>query len=156
MNRIYLTAEGQDKMFKELAELKKRRQELSYKIEAARLEGDLSENAEYHAAKELQGHVQAKIADLEDKLGRAELMDTSNIDLSKVRIGVKVRLLDIELDDEISYTIMGDEEADIDKDEIGVGSPLSLAMLGKSVGEEFELKAPRGTFRYKILDITLP
>lgn len=153
---IYLTQEGYDKLNAELEQLKKRRRELADKIEEARQEGDLSENAEYHAARELQGQCQAKISDLEDKLGRSQIMSGDDIDTSKVRIGVKVTLLDEEIDDEFSYTIMSDEEADIDNDEIGINSPLAQAMLGKTEGETFEFEAPRGTFEYKILKISMP
>lgn len=156
MSKVYLTQEGYDKLSQELADLKKRRRELSLKIEEARQEGDLSENAEYHAARELQGQCQAKIADLDDKLGRSEIMSTDNLDTSKVRIGVKVHLFDEAIDDEFSYTIMSDEEANIDDDEIGVNSPLAQAMLGKEKGDVVEFQAPRGIFEYKIIDITAP
>lgn len=156
MQKIYLTQEGYDKLAAELDDLKKKRRELSGKIEDARQEGDLSENAEYHAARELQGQTQAKIADLEDKLSRSEIISTENLDLTKVRIGVKVTLMDETIDDEFSYTIMSDEEADIDNDEIGVNSPLAQAMLGKEPGQTFEFQAPRGTFEYKIKEISAP
>lgn len=155
-NTIYLTQEGCDRLNEELDQLKRRRRELSDVIENARQEGDLSENAEYHAARELQGHCQAKISDLEDKLGRSQIISSTDIDTSKVRIGVKVTLLDEDIDDEFFYTIMSDEEANIDNDEIGISSPLVQAMLGKAAGETFEFQAPRGVFEYKIVSISLP
>ena len=156
MDKVYLTQSGQDRLTEDLEDLKKKRRDLSHKIEEARQEGDLSENAEYHAARELQGHVQAKIVDLEDKLGRSEIIDTDNLDLSKVRIGVKVDLLDESIDDEFFYTIMSDAEANIDNDEIGIQSPLAQAMLGKEIGDTFKFQAPKGTFEYKIVKISLP
>jgi len=156
MEKVYLSQEGYDKMNLELEDLKKRRREVAGKIEEARQEGDIGENAEYHAQREMQGHIQAKMDMLEDKLGRAEIIKEGNIDLSRVRLGVKVKLMDLGLKEEVFYTIKSDEEADFDNDEIGVNSPLAQAMLGKQKGDSFDFKAPRGAFKFKILAITLP
>jgi transcription elongation factor GreA len=156
MQKIYLTQDGYDKLNIELDDLKRRRREVAGKIEEARQEGDISENAEYHAQRELQGQIQAKIDLLEDKLGRAEIIKEGSIDLSRVRIGVKVKLMDIDMDEEVFYTIKSDEEADFDNDEIGINSPLAQAMLGKGKGETFDFQAPRGTYQFKILAISLP
>ena len=157
MNEIYLTQEGYDKLFQELEDLKKiKRRDISKRIGEARAQGDLSENAEYDAAKEAQAQNEAKIAQLEDKLANSRIISQDQISLDKVNIGVKVTLQDLSTKEEFFYIILSDEEADFDKDQIGINSPVAQGLLGKAKGDTAEVHAPRGLFKYKILDISLP
>ena len=157
MGDIYLTQEGYDKLFQELERLKKvKRREISKRIAEARAQGDLSENAEYDAAKEAQAQNEAKIAQLEAKLSQSQIISQDQISLDKVNIGVKVTLKDVGSGEEFSYTILSDEEADFDKDQIGINSPVAQGLLGKAKGDIAEIQAPRGVFKYKILAISLP
>jgi len=156
-NKIYLTQEGYDKLFQELEYLKNvRRKEISQRIGEARLLGDLSENAEYDAAKEEQAQIEKRIAELEEKLAQAEIIKENDINTDKVAIGLKVKLKDLENGDEFSYTLLSNEEADFEKNEIGISSPIAQALLGKSEGEEVEIQVPRGKLHYKIIKISLP
>lgn len=116
--------------------------------------GDLSENAEYHAAKETQRYIEAKLADLEFKLARVEIVDTDAIPSDKVYLYAKVLVKDLKDGEEIEYTITPAEEADLDNDIISVNSPVAKAMLGKAVGDKVEIKVPVGTITYEILRIT--
>ena len=157
MSEIYLTQEGYDKLFQELEDLKKiKRRDISKRIGEARAQGDLSENAEYDAAKEAQAQNEAKVAQLEEKLANSRIITQDQISLDKVNIGVKVTLQDLSTKEEFSYTILSDEEADFDKDQIGINSPVAQGLLGKAKGETAEVHAPRGVFKYKVLDISLP
>lgn len=116
--------------------------------------GDLSENAEYHAAKETQRYIEAKLADLEFKLARVEIVDTDAIPSDKVYLYAKVLVKDLKDGEEIEYTITPAEEADLDNDIISVNSPVAKAMLGKAVGDKVDIKVPVGTISYEILRIT--
>ncbi|MDH3889643.1 MAG: transcription elongation factor GreA [candidate division Zixibacteria bacterium] len=116
--------------------------------------GDLSENAEYHAAKETQRHLEAKLADLEYSLSRVELIDTDAIPSDKVYLYAKVLVKDLSDGEEIEYTIVPAEEADVDNDIISVKSPVASAMLGKAVGDKVDIKVPVGTISYEILKIS--
>ncbi len=116
--------------------------------------GDLSENAEYHAAKETQRYIEAKLADLELKMARVELVDTDAIPSDKVYLYSKVLVKDLKDGEEIEYTITPAEEADLDNDIISVNSPVAKAMLGKAVGDKVDIKVPIGTITYEILRIT--
>lgn len=116
--------------------------------------GDLSENAEYHAAKETQRYIEAKLADLEFKLARVEIVDTDAIPSDKVYLYAKVLVKDLKDGEEIEYTITPAEEADLDNDIISVNSPVAKAMLGKAVGDKVDIKVPIGTITYEILRIT--
>lgn len=157
MENIYLTPQGYDKLFQELEHLKKvKRKELSKRIEEARAMGDLSENAEYDAAKEAQAQLERKIMQLEDKLARAKIINKADVSCDVVNIGVKVLLKDLNTQEEFSYIILSDEEADFDKDQIGINSPVAQGLLGKKKNQSAEINVPRGTVKYKILDIQLP
>ncbi len=157
MDKVYLTKEGYDKLFQELEYLKKvKRKELSKRIEEARALGDLSENAEYDAAKEAQLNLERKISELENKLSRAVIISSKDINLEKVSIATKVMLKDLESGEEFFYTILSDEEADFEKNEIGISSPVAQALLGKKKDDIVEINVPQGTLKYKILDICLP
>lgn len=116
--------------------------------------GDLSENAEYHAAKETQRYIEGKLADLEFKLARVEIVDTDAIPSDKVYLYAKVLVKDLKDGEEIEYTITPAEEADLDNDIISVNSPVAKAMLGKAVGDKVDIKVPVGTITYEILRIT--
>ncbi len=157
MDNIYLTQAGYDKLFEELEHLKKnKRREISKKIEEARAQGDLSENAEYDAAKEEQGRLEARIAELETKLASSRIISPDSVNLDKVSIGTKVDLEDLDSGNKFSYTILSDEEADFDKSQIGVNSPIAQGLLGKEKGQTVSIDVPRGTIRYKIITISLP
>lgn len=116
--------------------------------------GDLSENAEYHAAKETQRYIEGKLADLEFKLARVEIVDTDAIPSDKVYLYAKVLVKDMKDGEEIEYTITPAEEADLDNDIISVNSPVAKAMLGKAVGDKVDIKVPVGTITYEILKIS--
>lgn len=152
---IYLSKEGHDKLRKELEFLKsKQRQKLSKAIEEARLHGDLSENAEYDAAKEAQAMNEKKIVELENNLSRAQIIDDTYIPKDKISIGATVKLQDLEREEEIVYTLVSGIEADFSQGKISVASPVGKALLGHKVDEVIEVNVPAGILKYKILDIS--
>jgi transcription elongation factor GreA len=122
-------------------------------IELARAHGDLSENAEYHAAKEKQGHVEGRIQMLEDRLARAQVIDPSGQNLDHVRFGLTVDLEDADTGEKITYTILGEEESDVSQGTISVGSPVARALLGKAVGDTVTVRVPKGTRELEVLEI---
>jgi len=155
MAKVHLSAQGYKKLEKELNYLKKvRRRELSEEIGKARAQGDLKENAEYHAAKEAQGLAEKRIAELEDKLANAQILDDSNIAKDKAFIGATVTLEDLETEQELEYTLVAEIEADFAQKKISVTSPVGKALLGHKVGEVVKIKVPAGDIEYKILKIT--
>ncbi|MFH2037085.1 MAG: transcription elongation factor GreA [Candidatus Zixiibacteriota bacterium] len=152
---LYLSKEGIRKLEIELKTLKTvERPKIIAEIKRAMELGDLSENAEYHAAKEAQTHIEGKIAELEDKLHRAQPIDTDGISTDKAYIFARVLVKDIDDDEEIEYTLAPPDETDIDNDIISVESPIGKALLGKAVGERLEIKVPAGMIKYEILKIT--
>lgn len=122
-------------------------------IAEARAHGDLSENAEYHAAKEAQGMNEARIAELEEKIGRAEIIDISKLSGDTVKFGANVTLVDEDTDEEKSYQIVGESEADVRSGKISVGSPIARALIGKKVGDSVEVSTPGGGKSYEVLKI---
>ncbi len=155
MSRVYLTKDGYEKIRKELVRLRtKERPSVIKAISLAREFGDLSENAEYHAAKERQTFIENKIMKIEEKLVHSEIIDESRIPKDKAYLGAKVTLKDKKTGKEIQYTLVSTDEADFEENKISTQSPVGRAMLGKGVGEEIEAKVPVGTLRYKILSIT--
>ena len=155
MDRVPMTQEGYENLLAELKRLKtKDRYEIAKEIEIARAHGDLSENAEYEAAKDKQGHVEAKIRDLEDKLARADVIDPSKLDSDKVVFGATVELEDLDTGEEITVQIVGPEEGDAKKGRISVHSPLARALIGKEVEDEAVVKAPGGTRSYEVKSIS--
>jgi transcription elongation factor GreA len=122
-------------------------------IEAARAHGDISENAEFHAAKERQSHLEGRLRLLEDKLARAQVIDTTGQVPDKVRFGVTVTLEDAESGEQVSYTILGEDESDVSQGRISVTSPVARALLGKEVGASVTVHVPKGTREFEILDI---
>lgn len=157
VERIPMTRNGYEKLRLELTNLQRHeRPTVIEAIERAREHGDLKENAEYHAAKERQGHIEGRIMELKDKLSRAEVIDCSELDCERVVFGVVVKVVDLATDDEISYQLLGPEEASVEGGSISVLSPLGRAMIGKCVGDEITVKTPGGVRKFEVLDITLP
>jgi transcription elongation factor GreA len=151
---VYLTRERLIQLEQELHDLKTRgRRDMAQKIAEARGHGDLSENAEYDAAKEEQEHLEMRIGKLELTLARANIIDARDLPNDKVYILSRVKLLDMRTNDECEYLLVSPEEADFDQDKISVTSPIGKALLGKEKGESVEIKVPAGLLRYKILDI---
>ncbi len=151
----YLTREGYQKLMKELEYLKtEKRRKLAKAIGVARDHGDISENAEYDAAKEAQALNEERISQLELKLSRTRILDDENIAKDKVLIGAKVMLKDLDTEEEFGYTLVSELEADYDQGKISVGSPIGKGLLGKKEGETAEIIIPAGTLKYKILKIS--
>ncbi|WKN32260.1 transcription elongation factor GreA [Porifericola rhodea] len=152
----YYTQEGLQKLKDELNELKtKGRTDIAKQIAEARDKGDLSENAEYDAAKDAQGLLEMKIAKLEEVVGNARVLDESKLDTSKVSILSKVKIKNQQNGAEMTYTLVSEEEADLKTGKISVKSPIGKGLLGKKVGDTAEIKAPAGTMKFKIVDISL-
>lgn len=122
-------------------------------IAEARAHGDLSENAEYHAAKEAQSLNEARVADLEDKISRADVIDVSKLSGDTVKFGAVVKIVDEDTEDELSYQIVGDFEADVRSGKIAINSPIARALIGKRAGEVVEVATPRGHKSYEILQV---
>jgi len=155
MDIIHLSKEGVEKLQRELHKLKTvSRREIVAEIKRARELGDLSENAEYHAAKEKQLLIERKIADLEDKLTRVQILDDSDVDSSKAYLLSKVRVRNTRTGEEVEYTLVSAEEADVDNDKISINSPIGRGLLGKSAGETVQIKIPAGQIEYEILSIS--
>jgi len=150
----YYTKKGLQKLKDELHELKsKGRKDISNQIAEARDKGDLSENAEYDAAKDAQGHLEAKIAMLETAVGNAREMDESNIDTSKVSVLSKVKIKNLKMGATFTYTLVAEEEADLKDNKISVKSPIGKGLLGKKPGEKADIQTPSGTMSFEILEI---
>ncbi len=153
--RIPMSKRGNIKLKEELTHLERvERIEVVKAIETAREHGDLKENAEYHAAKDRQGHIEGRILELKDKLSRAEIIDCSSVSIEKAVFGTVVRVLDMDTDEEIAYQLLGPEESDVKKGSISVLSPLGQSMLGKEVGDEVIVKTPGGTREFEVMEIT--
>jgi transcription elongation factor GreA len=153
MERVPMTPSGQEKLRGRLARLREERPKISREIEVAREHGDLKENAEYHAAKERQGWVEAQIKEIEDKLSRAEVIDPTRLSGTKVRFGASVGLLNLDSDEESSFQIVGADESDVDQGLISVSAPLARALIGKEPGDEVTVKLPGGVRNYEIVDV---
>ena len=155
MNKFPLTVRGAEQLKEELQRLKSvERPRVIEAIAEARSHGDLSENAEYDAAKERQGFVEGRIADLEGKLSNAQIIDPSTLDIDdRIVFGATVGLLDLETDESVCYQIVGDDEADIKQGKVSVNSPLARALIGKSGGDVAQVMAPSGVREYEVLDI---
>ena len=152
---ILLTQEGYDKLEQELEVLKtEKRTEISERIKVALGFGDLSENSEYDEAKNAQAANETKIAELENKLRYAKIIDESEIDTKTVQVGNTVKVLDIEFDEEVSYTIVGSTEVNLAENKISNESPIGKALIGAKKNQTVEVQAPAGVMKYKILAIT--
>ena len=154
MDKIPITSDGKLKVEEELKSLKTiERPRIINAIAEARAHGDLSENAEYHAAKEEQGHNETRIMELEDLLSRAEVIDPSSLSGKDIKFGANVQLVDIDTDEEASYQIVGDIESDFKKKKISISSPLAKALIGKTIGDEIEVNTPGGGKSYEIIKV---
>lgn len=154
MDTVPMTVEGFKKLEAELHRLKaEERPRIIQQIAEARAHGDLSENAEYHAAKEAQGLNEARVADLEDKLSRAEVIDISTLSGDTVKFGATVTLEDEESGDTVKYTIVGEHEANVRDGKISIVSPIARALIGKGKGETCEVTTPRGARSYEVLKV---
>ena len=154
---VYLTKAGYEKMIQELDHLKTvERRRISQAIGEARLQGDLSENAEYDAAKEAQAHSEARIAELEIKLANVRIIEDQNISADKVYIGAIVTLQDLDTQEELRYMMVSPEESNYEENKLSIFSPVGKGLLGKAVGEELAIQVPAGTLKYKILTIERP
>ena len=154
---IYMTSREQQILQDELDDLRiNKRKEIAEKIKEAREQGDLSENAEYDAAKDEQRDIEARIKQLEETLKHSVLVDIDNITDEVVNLGLIVKVLDEEFEEEIEYEIVGSSHSNSLEDKISSESPLGAAMMGKKVGDEVVVEAPAGVFRYRILGIRKP
>ena len=155
MAKIPLTKDGEKKLQEELKNLKLERPKITKAIAEAREHGDLKENAEYHAAREQQGLVEAKIKDIEFKLGNSEIIDNKSTDKkNQIIFGCTVELLNINDKSKIKYQIVGDEEADLTKNKISFNSPIGQGLINKKVGDEITITIPKGELNLKVIDIT--
>ncbi len=155
MDRVYLTQKGYERLTLELEQLRNvKRREISSAIECARALGDLKENAEYHAAKEAMSYNEKKIRELEDKLSRVEIIENVKTEQGKAYIGAKVTLVDLDTEDEIEYTLVGQDEADALKGLISVVSPVGKSLLGHQEKDIIKISVPAGTLRYEIKKVS--
>jgi|TARA_B110000014_G_C19771053_1_gene401223 transcription elongation factor GreA len=155
MNQYPMTVHGADVLREELNHLKTvKRPEIVAAIAEAREHGDLKENAEYHAAREQQGFCEGRIQDIEGKLGNAQIIDVSKIaNTGKVIFGTTVTLLNIDTEEEVTYQIVGEDEADIKLNRISISSPIARGLVGKEVDSEIEISTPGGLVEYEILSV---
>ncbi|MDD5259114.1 MAG: transcription elongation factor GreA [bacterium] len=155
MEKIYLTREAYQKIKEDIDFLKtNKRKQLAKEIGEAREKGDISENAEYDAAKEAQALNEKKISELEGKLGRSEILDESRIPKDKISIGSVVKLMDLGCNEEECYTLVSEMEADYAKGKISINSPIGKGLLGFKKDDIVEIKIPAGTLKYKIIEIS--
>lgn len=155
MEKIPMTASGYERLQSELKVLKSvERPAVIQAISEAREHGDLSENAEYHAAKERQGWIETRVVELEDKLARADVIDVSTLSGESVKFGATVLLADEDTDEESEYQIVGADESDIKKGRLSITAPLARALIGKSVGDSVEVNTPGGTKAYEIVSVS--
>lgn len=151
---MVLTRKGEKQLKDELNELRSvRRREVAEKIKVALSFGDLSENSEYDEAKNEQGIIESRIAEIEQTLAHAKIIDDEDISTEKVGIGTTVKLLDMEMDDEMEFRIVGTKEADVNSGKMSDESPIGSAILGHEVGDEVEVETPSGVLGFKILEI---
>jgi transcription elongation factor GreA len=150
---IYLTREFFHKLHDEFEQLKKESVKIAREIETARLQGDLSENAEYDAAKEAQAHNAMRRSDLEDKLARVKIIEDQNIPSDKIYIGATVTLKDLDSGEKMKYMLVSPEESSYEDNKISIFSPIGKALLGHAEGETLDIKVPAGVLRYKVLKI---
>jgi transcription elongation factor GreA len=155
MNKVPLTKQGAEKLREELTQLKSvERPKVIQAIADAREHGDLKENAEYHAAREQQGFIEGRIQEIEGKLSNAQIIDVTTLNAGgKIVFGTTVKMLDIDSDQEVSYKIVGDDEADIKAGMISVNAPIARALIGKEEGDEVEVQTPGGLKTYEILAV---
>src|SRR6202051_3328756 len=154
MNRLPMTSDGYTRLQEEIKRLKSvERPAIIRAIAEARTHGDLSENAEYHAARERQSFIEGRLAELEDKVARAEVIDTSKLSGSVIKFGATVTLADEETDEEQTFRIVGEDEADGKGGKLSVTSPLARALIGKGKGDSVEVSTPRGAKSYEVVTV---
>lgn len=154
MDKVPMTLDGFNRLEEELKRLKTvERPEIIKAIALAREHGDLSENAEYHAAKERQSFNEGRVSEIENKIANAEIIDTSKLTGKIIKFGAHVKLIDEETEEESVYQIVGEHEADIKKGRLSITAPLARALIGKSIGDTAEVTAPKGSREYEILDV---
>ncbi len=154
MNKIPMTAAGHEALDAEMKHLKTvERPAVIAAISEAREHGDLSENAEYHAAKERQGYIEGRLAELEDKLARAQVIDVAKLGGDQVKFGATVTVYDEDTEEEATYQVVGDDEADVKAGKISISSPIARAMINKEVGDVIEVNAPGGLKSYEIVTV---
>jgi transcription elongation factor GreA len=154
MNKVPITADGYNRLQEELKRLKSiERPAIIKQIAEAREHGDLSENAEYHAARERQGFIEGRVMELEDKIARAEVIDVAKLSGKSVKFGATVKLADEETDEEQTFQIVGEDEADVGQGLLSITSPLARALIGKTVGDSVEVSTPRGAKSYEIVAV---
>ena len=155
MNRMPMTAEGAERLRRQLNELKSvQRPAVIQALAEARAHGDLSENAEYHAARERQGFIEGRIATIEEALAVAEIIDVTKIDADgKIVFGATIELFNLDTEQEVRYQIVGEMEADIDKGLLSVTAPIARAMIGKEEGDVIQVNAPGGIVEYEVLSV---
>ena len=151
----YMTAEGLENLKKELEEALAQRPVISAAIAEAREKGDLSENAEYDAAREAQGLLEGKIANLKNRVANAKVINESQIGTDKVQMMNKVKVMNLTMNREMEFTIVGESEADLSKGRLALTTPIAKALLGHAKGDLVEAKVPAGIIKFKILDITI-
>ncbi len=152
--RVPMTPRGYAALKEELQRLRSVERPANVKdIEEAIAHGDLSENAEYHAAKEKQAHIAGRMAMIEDHIARAQIIETAGQTPDKIRFGATVRLSDVETDDEVTYAIVGEDEADAKMGRISITSPVARALMNKEVGDEVSVKVPKGMKEFEVLEI---
>jgi len=156
MEDVYLTRKGFEKINAEYVKAKSERLKIAKAIEEARLQGDISENAEYDAAKDAQAHNAAKIVDLEGKLSKVRIIEDQDIPSDKIYIGAIVNLKDLDTEEEMEYMMVSQEEADYEENKISIMSPIGSGLMGKAKGEEVAIEVPAGVLKYKILKIKRP
>ncbi len=153
-DKIPVTSSGLTRMQEELKQLKSvARPEAIKAIAEAREHGDLSENAEYHAARERQSFIEGRVAELEDKMARAEVIDVASLSGDTVKFGATVTVVDEDTDDELTYQLVGELEADVKEGRLAITAPLARALIGKSVGDSAEVTTPKGEKSYEILKV---
>ncbi len=153
---IYLTEAGYEKLRAELEQMRSvERPAISAMIAEARDKGDLSENAEYDAAREAQGMLEMRIAKLEDTLSKARIIDESKLDVSKIQILSRVTLKNLATGKQVVYTLVSENEADLKEGKLSIGTPIGKALLGKKTGERVEVTVPAGVIHFEILDISI-
>ena len=156
-NEVYLTREGFHKLQQQLETLKStERRKIAKAIGEARAQGDISENAEYDAAKEAQAHNEARVAELEAKLSNVRIIENEKIPSDKIFIGAIVELKDLDSDEKLKYMLVSPEEASYEENKISIFSPIGKGLLGHKAGEVLEIKVPAGTLKYKVLSIKRP
>jgi transcription elongation factor GreA len=154
MEKVPMTAEGYQALDDELKRLKtQERPSVIAAISEARTHGDLSENAEYHAAKDRQGWIEGRIAEIEDRIARAQIIDVSKLSGDQIKFGATVSVVDEDTEEPARYQIVGEHEADVKSGKVSIASPIARAMIGKEIGDVVEVNTPGGVKAYEILNI---